>query len=123
MNEAILVLAYQLYSLLLVDIDEQLLVTEDGRSVKTDETLKSLDSSMLFLFRCTKDVASPQSFMDDSFDWRNGCTRIIAPQTPLIQPAYQVANTFVCHACATTCCSQSTHAFRYDATFIFVLVS
>ncbi|CAK4749439.1 unnamed protein product [Aphanomyces euteiches] len=106
-EEPAAVLAFQLFSLLGVDVEEQLLLTSSGRRVDPDETFATFAAStpwLLLLRSLPPEAGTFNPFVDS--DWQTSCTRLVASQVPLVQPAYTANGIPVCHSCATTCCSQ-----------------
>ncbi|OQR94160.1 peptide-N(4)-(N-acetyl-beta-glucosaminyl)asparagine amidase [Achlya hypogyna] len=104
-TEAADVLAIQLYSICDVDVDDQLLLTYDGRTVQPHDTLADFapEVPLLLLFR--RGGTTGFDPVQDG-DWEYTCSRIVAPATPLVQPAFRRSDgTVLCQGCATTCCS------------------
>ncbi|ETV85810.1 hypothetical protein, variant 2 [Aphanomyces astaci] len=106
-NDTAAVLCFQLYSLLGVDVDSQVLVTSTGHKVTLDDTIASLTASAPWLLLL--DSTTPSSCFNPSIDsdWKDICTRLVAPNIPLAQPAYNLHGMAICQPCATTCVSTS----------------
>ncbi|ETW07979.1 hypothetical protein H310_02366 [Aphanomyces invadans] len=102
-NDTAAVLSFQLYSLLGVYVESQVLVTSTGRKVAMDDTIASISKPIPWLLLV--DSAAPSSSFSPATDsdWRDSCTRLVAPSIPLVQAAFDFNGSPICQSCATTC--------------------
>ncbi|OQR94305.1 peptide-N(4)-(N-acetyl-beta-glucosaminyl)asparagine amidase [Thraustotheca clavata] len=98
------VLSLQLYSLCEIEMDDQLLLTFEGKQVLPDDVFTTFAAyvPLLFLFHRSNDATCFDPLQDS--DWRETCSRLISPQAPLLQHYFKKENgSILCRSCATIC--------------------
>ena len=115
-HDQVIVLALQLYSILGFEVKDNELFDEHGRAVDMEEELasfkdvsingndKSFPPAIFFLIHADN-VDNDIFDIQREHDWQTCCTRLIAPNVPLVQSAYRLNDSepLVCASCAQTC--------------------
>ncbi|EQC30633.1 hypothetical protein SDRG_11688 [Saprolegnia diclina VS20] len=96
--------AFQLHSLCDVADNDQVLLTYDGRLVSPEDGVAAITQSMHLLLLFRRSAASGGFEPTRDTDWQETCSQVVAPSTPLVQPAYtRQDGAMLCSVCATTC--------------------